>query len=290
MQGVKEFTMECNPDDITSELCEKMVAAGVNRVSMGVQTFSDDRLRFLHRRHNAGHIHKAIEALRHVGIKNISMDLMFGFPGESIEEWENDIKQAIETNVQHISAYSLMYEEGTPLYRMCRQGIIKENEEERSVEMYEVLRERLSAAQYEQYEISNFAQAGYKSIHNSNYWNGTPYIGLGAAAHSYDKHSRQWNVSNLKEYVMAIEKGVIPMEREIIDSRTRYNDMITTALRTCEGIDLSALTKTEYDYIIRSAQKSINTGLLAIDNNKMRLTDKGFFVSDDVMSDLIQVD
>ena len=288
--GVREFTMECNPDDITGELCEAMVSAGVNRVSMGVQTFSDERLRFLHRRHQAHHIPKAIDTLRRAGIMNISIDLMFGFPDESMEDWEADIRQAIEMDVEHISAYSLMYEEGTPLHRMLKQGLLTENDDELSAGMYSILRERLSAAHYEHYEISNFARMGHRSMHNSNYWNGTPYIGLGAAAHSFDRQSRQWNVSNVEEYIQHIEGGTIPMERETIDARTRYTDMITTALRTCEGIDLSALPPAEHDYIIRYARRSLDAGLLTVEGTRMRLTEKGLFVSDDIMSDLIWVD
>ena len=201
-----------------------------------------------------------------------------------------EIRQAIEMDVEHISAYSLMYEEGTPLHRMLKQGLLTENDDELSAGMYSILRERLSAAHYEHYEISNFARMGHRSKHNSNYWNGTPYIGLGAAAHSFDRQSRQWNVSNVEEYIQHIEGGTIPMERETIDARTRYNDMITTALRTCEGIDLSALPPAEHDYIIRYARRSLDAGLLTVEGTRMRLTEKGLFVSDDIMSDLIWVD
>ncbi len=289
-EGVREFTMECNPDDITNELCTTMTEIGITRVSLGVQTFSDDRLRFLHRRHKAQHVINAIETLRKAGIKNISIDLIFGFPNESINDWEADIQQALALEVQHISAYSLMYEEGTPLYSMRQRGMLKESEEEYSVEMYQKLRKLLTSAGYKHYEISNFARQGYLSIHNSNYWNGTPYLGLGAAAHSYDKHSRQWNISDIKEYITAIENGIVPMNREETDHRTRYNDMITTALRTCDGIDINSLTAEEQDYIIRNARGSISNGLLTISDNRMRLTEKGLFVSDDVMSDLIWID
>lgn len=289
-EGVREFTMECNPDDITNELCTTMTDIGINRVSLGVQTFSDDRLRFLRRRHKAQHVIKAIETLRKAGIKNISIDLMFGFPNESINDWEADIQQALAMEVQHISAYSLMYEEGTPLYNMRQRGLVKDCKEEDSVKMYRKLRELLAAAGYKHYEISNFARQGYQSIHNSNYWNGTPYLGLGAAAHSYDTRSRQWNINDIRKYITAIEKGIVPMNIEIIDRRTRYNDMITTALRTCDGINLNTLAPEEQDYIIRNARGSISNGLLTITDNRMKLTEKGLFVSDDVMSDLIWID
>lgn len=286
----KEFTMECNPDDVTPELCQTLRDCGVNRVSMGVQTFSDDRLRFLNRRHSSNDVPLAIQHLRDAGINNISIDLMFGFPQESMTEWEADIDKALRLDVQHISAYSLMYEEGTKLYAMLEKGEIKENEENVSAEMYDLLIEKLTQNGYEHYEISNFAKPGYRSLHNSSYWNGTKYLGLGAAAHSYDTASRQWNISNVKEYIKSIEADAIPFEKETIDEQTRYNDMVTTTLRTKDGIDLTSLTHEDYIYILRNARKSIDAGTLAVTNNRLHLTRKGLYISDDIMSDLIRVD
>ncbi len=286
---VKEFTIECNPDDVTVELCDTLTSIGVNRVSMGVQTFSDERLRFLHRRHDASHVYTAIDSLRKADIYNISIDLMFGFPNESMAEWEQDLDKAIGLEVQHISAYSLMYEEDTTLFNMREKGLIKENDEEQSVAMYDMLTEKLSAAAYEHYEISNFAKSGYRSLHNSSYWNGTNYLGLGAAAHSFNTKTRQWNVGNLAEYITAIEQGTIPMEQEVIDERTRYNDLITTALRTCEGVDLDGLNEYEKGYIMKNARKNIEAGMLEIKANKMKLTRQGLYISDEIMSDLIWI-
>ncbi len=289
-EGVtKEFTIECNPDDITPELCETLHDCGINRVSMGVQTFSDERLRFLNRRHTAKDIPVAIDNLHASGIHNISIDLMFGFPNETLKEWEEDLREAVALDVRHLSAYSLMYEEGTRLFNLLEKGEIKENDENVSVEMYDTLIDTLTSAGYEHYEISNFARPGFRSMHNSSYWNGTQYIGLGAAAHSYNTVSRQWNVSDVKGYIESIEKGVVPAETERIDDITRYNDMITTALRTREGIDLSKLTPQDHTYILRNARNSLDAGTLAITNNCLHLTRKGLYISDDVMSDLIMV-
>lgn len=288
-EGIEEFTIECNPDDITPSLCRTLVDAGVNRVSMGVQTFNDQYLRFLHRRHRAEQIAVAVEMLHDVGIDNISIDLMFGFPGETTEEWSADLRRALSLDVQHLSAYSLMYEEGTPLYHMLEEKRIKENDEERSVEMYDMLLDTLSAAGYEHYEISNFARQGFRSKHNSSYWNGTAYIGLGAAAHSYDGTSRQWNTSDLKEYVRSIERGTVPMEREMIDEWTRYNELIATSLRTSDGLRLIALNDTERRYIMKNAQTSLETGTLEIVDGALRLTRKGLYISDDVMAELVWV-
>lgn len=284
-----EVTMECNPDDVTDELATTLANVGVNRVSMGVQTFSDSRLSFLHRRHKSAQVPIAVEKLRHAGINNISIDLMFGFPDESQQQWRDDIRQALSLNVSHISAYSLMYEEGTVLYDWLTHGKIKEADDELCSAMYDVLIDSLTGAGYEHYEISNFAKPGFRSVHNSNYWNGTEYIGLGAAAHSYNRDNRQWNVSNVNEYIRQIENGVIPSESESIDPDTRYNDTVTTALRTCEGIDLSSLSDKYRRYLISNARRGIVNGLLRHENGRIALTRKGLYVNNDVMSDLIWV-
>ena len=209
--GGSEVTIECNPDDVTDEFAEGLTILPVNRVSMGVQTFSDERLRFLHRRHTAAQAVEAVARLRKAGIRNISIDLMYGFPSETLDDWQHDIEAAISLHVEHLSAYCLMIEEGTPLYRMQTDPINEELERQ----MYYTLIDRLEAAGYEHYEISNFAHPGYRSRHNSSYWKGTPYIGLGAAAHSYDgKSCRRWNVSDIHQYIEGIEKGQPCFEQE----------------------------------------------------------------------------
>lgn len=286
---VKEVTMECNPDDITAEMASVIHRLPINRISMGAQTFSDERLRFLHRRHSAEEVRRAVDILRGVGIHNISIDLMFGFPDETLDEWLSDINEALALNVEHISAYSLMYEEGTPLHHMLEQGQIKEIDEEVSLRMYNELIDRLTAAGYEHYEISNFVRPGRRSLHNSSYWRATPYIGIGAAAHSYDMSSRQWNVSDIKKYIASIENGIVPMTRELLDEDTRYDDMVTTALRTCDGIDLSGL-KAEYkNFLLDNARQYISRKQMEIKDNRLTLTRKGLFVSDAIMSDLMKV-
>lgn len=296
LADLEETTIECNPDDITEDYASMLSRLPVNRVSMGAQTFSDDRLHFLHRRHTAEEVGLAVKRLRNVGIENISIDLMFGFPGETLDDWQQDINAALSLDVEHISAYCLMYEEGTPLYRMA--NTLKPIDDETERLMYDTLIDRLSRADYEHYEISNFARvrkshdakrSSLRSLHNSNYWNSTPYIGLGAAAHSFDIVSRQWNISNIHTYIESIEQGIVPCEREIIDADTRYNDLITTALRTREGIILSSLKEKYRHYLLDNAKSAIERGLLTIDDDRIHLTRQGLFVSDDVMSDLVWV-
>lgn len=288
-----EITMECNPDDITPEFTNMLSRLPINRVSMGAQTFADSRLRLLHRRHNSDEVKHAVKLLREAGIKNISIDLMFGFPDESLSQWKEDISAALALNVEHISAYSLMYEEDTPLWKMLDTGKVKEIDEELSLTMFKELVCQLTDAGYEHYEISNFARPGYRSRHNSSYWHQVPYIGLGAAAHSFDLNSRQWNVADLKLYIEEINNGIIPMEREELDNDTTFNDIITTALRTSDGIDLNAmetrLGKRYRNTLISAACKHIEQGLLEIRHDRLRLTAEGIFISDMVMSDLMIV-
>lgn len=306
-----EITMECNPDDVTPSFCDTLRKLPINRISMGAQTFSDERLRFLHRRHTAEEVRTAVDCLRQVGISNISIDLMFGFPGETLEDWQRDIDEAIRLQVEHISAYSLMIEEGTPLYRMMHAKETRDSEttmshisdasqplqeidEELSRMMYETLIDRLTSAGYEHYEISNFARAGYRSRHNSSYWHEVPYLGIGAAAHSYNIKTRSWNIDNIRSYIDAINKYCLPSTAEVLDLDTRFNDLITTALRTSEGINIDHLQKEYgtniYHDFMREAEKKIRLGLMHItENGQIVITRKGIFISDDIMSDFIRV-
>ena len=285
-----EITMECNPDDITEEYAKTIAKLPVNRVSMGVQTFSNERLRFLNRRHTAEQIPVAVERLRKAGIKNISIDLMYGFPNETLEEWQDDITQAINLGVEHLSAYSLMYEEDTPLLKLLEQNKISEIDEELSLRMFDVLIERLKVAGYEHYEISNFAKNNYRSRHNSNYWNQTPYIGIGAAAHSYDgQRCRQWNIDNVKQYIEDMEEGRQISEKELLDDDTLYNEKVMTALRTCEGLDMNKLSAKHANYCLQQAKSFIADGLLMKKDNHLILTRRGLFVCNMVMSELMIV-
>lgn len=282
---VTEVTIEMNPDDVTPEYAETLSQLGVNRVSMGAQTFNDERLRFLRRRHSSSQVYDAVRILREAGICNISIDLMYGFPGETLDDFRRDIDAALALDVEHISAYCLMIEEGTALHRMGVEAADEETERA----MYEILIDCLTAAGYEHYEISNFARPGYRSRHNSSYWNDTPYIGLGAAAHSYDGNCRSWNVADIRAYIAAIERGELPTECEELDADTKYNDRIATALRTRDGLNLGELDERHRQYCLTETQRFIADGLLEIVDNNLRLTRRGLFVSNMVMSELMLV-
>lgn len=283
-----EVTIEVNPDDVTERFANDLTQLPVNRISMGVQTFDDKRLRFLHRRHTAEQVTTAVDRLRAAGIKNISIDLMYGFPGETIADCEADIAKALSLQVEHISTYCLMIEEDTQLQQMLQQGNITETEEELERQMYETIINRLEDGGYEQYELSNFARPGFHSRHNSSYWDGTPYIGIGAAAHSYDIENRSWNIADIKQYIQGMANSQRIYEEERLDCDTRYNDAITVALRTSRGLDLQALSPKHRTYCLENAQRYLDDGLLErTQDNRLRLTRRGLFVSDMIMSNLI---
>ena len=296
--GGSEITIEMNPDDVTAEYAALLSQLGINRVSMGAQTFDDERLRFLHRRHTANQVPQAVKILRDAGIQNISVDLMYGFPGETLDDWQRDIDAALALGVEHISAYCLMIEENTPLWKWINENGEWRMDEELERQMYEMLIDKLTEAGYEHYEISNFAKPGYRSRHNSSYWQDIPYIGLGAAAHSYTVLEgspseraavRSWNVADIQQYIKAIERGELPSEQEVIDADTHYNDRITVALRTCDGLNLTTLSDRHRRYCLKEAQRFLDDGLLQLHDNRLTLTRKGLFVSDYIMSTLIMV-
>ena len=286
---ISETTVEVNPDDVDANLVRCLVNNGVNRVSMGAQTFDDERLSWLHRRHSSKQVYEAVDCLRHGGIARISVDLMYGFPNQTAEQWQYDIDEVIKLGVEHVSAYSLMYEEGTSLYKMLKQGKIKEIDENVSLAMYKTLVKSMKDAGYEHYEISNFAKPGMRAMHNSSYWDDTPYIGIGAAAHSYNRKSRQWNVSDIKKYIEATNNDVILAEQETIDDDTHYNDLITTALRTSEGLDLDMLDEKQKHFMLECAKDYLQTGSLELSDNHIRIAPDSVFISDMVMSDLMKV-
>ena len=285
----EEVTIECNPDDITLPYA-KILKKYANRISLGIQTFNNDQLKLINRRHNAEEAIKAVNIIKEVGISNISIDLIFGFPKETLADWLFDINQAIKLDVQHVSAYSLMFEEGTKLYHLLQKEKIEQISEELSVEMYDVLIDQLSEAGLAQYEISNFAKPGFESRHNSSYWNETPYLGVGPSAHSYNLSTRSWNVSNVSQYVKSISKDILPFEEEQIDEITRYNDLITTALRTKEGIHLNTLQEDYAQYLLEQSSEFIKEGtMIKTSDNRLALTRKGYYISDAIMAELIQV-
>lgn len=289
-----EVTMECNPEDITPEFLSELKKTPVNRLSFGLQTFDDRRLQLLHRRHTS---QKAIEAVglsQKAGFQNISIDLIFGFPGESPADWEADVRKALALNVRHISAYSLMYEEGTQLTRLRDEGKITPIDDELSLKMYEQLIDLLATGGFEHYEISNFALPGFRSRHNSSYWQGTPYLGLGAGAHSYDGKRRRWNCSSLDLYIKGVNSSSSYYETEELSPADLYNEYVMTRLRTCDGISLKEFRSKFSDelttYFNKMSSAHLQSGCLEKADGKMRFSRKGLFISDSILSDLFYIE
>lgn len=291
-----EITLEGNPDDMNRGFLTAIHDAGVNRLSMGVQSFNDDRLKFLRRRHSGADAENAVKRAQDCGFSNISIDLIFGFPDEDLSAWKEDIERATRIGVQHISAYALTYEEGTVLHRMLTSGKVKEIDEGLFEQMYYCLADKLKEAGFRHYEISNFCLPGFYSRHNSSYWSGAVYLGVGAAAHSYDKVSRQWNHSNIRTYIDGICKGEDVATKETLNRNQQYDEFIMTRLRTDTGIDTDELKKTfgskYHQHCMKSAEQFIKSGLLKLsDNGKaLSLTRKGLFVSDSIMVEMMAED
>lgn len=289
-----EITLEANPDDLTPAYVNMLRGLPFNRLSMGIQTFKEDTLRLLHRRHTATQARQAYQRCREAGFHNISIDLMYGLPGETLEDWQKDLQTAISMHPEHISAYHLIYEEGTSLWKLKEAHKVEETDEDLSVSLFKELIHTLKAYGYEHYEISNFCQPGYYSRHNSSYWTGKKYLGCGPSAHSYDGISRQWNIASLSRYIQGIQQGTPYLEKEELDLYTRYNDFVITRLRTSSGIPTAVLKETFgdmlYNYCMRMASPHLQQALLTCDNHILKLTEKGIFISDGIMSDLLWVE
>ena len=281
-----EVTIECNPDDISSGFLNALAETPVNRVSMGVQTFDDNLLRLLRRRHDAMQARDAVAMLRKAGYNNISLDLMYGLPGQTMDMWKKDVDELLAMNVPHMSAYSLQWEEGTPLFRMLEKGQVEEAPEELSLEMYRYLVQATAVSGMGHYEISNFAMPGMRARHNSGYWKNEPYVGLGPGAHSYDGNRRRCsNPTDLAGYIES--RGLPQMDVEILDDDALYEEQVLKALRTTDGLDVYSLPQKYRNYALRMAKPHLESGRLSMEGNVLRLTEEGIFVSNDIMSDMM---
>lgn len=293
MGHCREITFEANPDDVTPAYAAVLEVLPVDRVSMGVQSFSDENLRFLRRRHTAAQALDAVTHLWRAGFSRISIDLIYGLPGQTPASLIHDLQQAVALDLPHISAYNLIYEEGTPLDRMRNCGLVQECDESLSLQLFETTVDVLAAAGYEHYEISNFARPGEFARHNTAYWQGIPYLGLGPSAHSYDGVCRRSNPPDLRHYIASVEQGKTIFDTEFLDADTRYNDRVITSLRTMWGLDLDAVAadfgEERRRYCLRMARRYIENGLLDVSGGRLKLTRRGVFVSDGVMADLLFV-
>lgn len=288
-----EITMEANPDDLSDEYLGRIRSLPFNRISIGIQSFDDDELKFLNRRHSAQQAKDVVKKIQASEIDNISIDLMYGLPKQTIDVWQRNLEEAIMLDVPHISSYHLIYEEGTKLYSFLKQGKVKSVDEELSVAMFALMIDSLSQVGFEHYEISNFAKSGLYSRHNTSYWLGDKYLGIGPAAHSFDGANRASNVYSIHKYIDAVDNGTPAVEIEVLDESARYNDFILTGMRTMWGVDLARLEQLfgqKYlDYCLRNSRKHIANKHLVMADGKLTLSKDGIFISDAVMSDLMWV-
>lgn len=287
INGNVEITIEANPDDVTPEWVKALRQTPVNRISMGVQTFNNETLRLIRRRHTAEQATQAVRLLQDAGYQNLSIDLIYGLPNQDLKDWELNLQKAFDLEISHLSAYSLMYEEGTALTRMLERGELEEMNEEESIACYEILCKMMHEHGFEHYEISNFARPGMHSRHNTAYWMGEPYVGFGAGAHSYDgKSIRRWNADSLNEYINHPDS----FETEHLTERDLYNEFVMTRLRTSRGFELDELGrrfgKNALTHCTEMAQPHLQSGHLIIEDSRLHLTEKGVFVSNDIISDL----
>jgi len=288
-----EITFEANSDDLTSEYLSNLSALPFNRISIGIQSFNDFFLQLLNRRHSREQAFRSIENAQKAGFNSINIDLIYGLPFQTLKNWEEELNTALNTGIQHISAYGLTYEAGTEFRNMLDNGNIEALSDETMNEMYKMLLDKTKVAGFEAYEISNFALPGFHSRHNSAYWNYKPYIGIGPSAHSYNGNSRQWNCHSITDYIQAISENRISAEEENLSLYNRYNDFVMVSLRTAKGIDLTRLEAqfgTELkNYCFENINSFIETGHVKYSDNTLRLSIDGVLISDSILTKIMRV-
>lgn len=290
----EEITLEANPDDLTPKYLEELLSAGVNRLSIGVQSFNDERLKQLNRRHSAVQSQRAVSDAQKAGFKNISVDWIYGLPDYTPEEWQTDLDQFLALEVQHISAYHLSIEENTVLSKWVQKGQFTEIDEEESEFQYLRLIEALGNAQYEHYEISNFCLPGFASRHNSAYWNYQPYLGIGPGAHGFDGHQRYANEHTVHSYLKVMETGDWDklLQKEVLTPIDTLNEYILTSLRTQKGIDAISLKQTfgedAFDGFMKTASTRVLLGSLCQEGMQFRIPQEKWLISNAIIKDFLQ--
>ena len=278
--GPLEITLEANPGDITLEMAQAWRAMGFNRLSIGIQSFDDDLLRLIGRRHTAEQAINAVSIAQQAGFSNISIDLMYALPTQTMEQWQKDVQTALSLGIQHISTYGLIYEEGTALTKLLMDNRLQPVDEDLEMRMYDYLVGQVCANGFLHYEVSNFALPGRHSRHNSSYWNDTPYLGLGAAAHSYDGQHRQWNIADLDGYIRQALAHQLSPEIEHLSDEDRHTERVMLGLRTSQGV-----AKADID--MHKAKPYLEQGLLEDKGDRVSATTQGFHILNRIIEDLV---
>lgn len=285
-----EITLEANPDDLIPGKLETLRKLSVNRLSIGIQSFYEDDLQFMNRSHNSRQAIDVLNYAQEAGFVNITADLIYGTPGMTDKQWEQNIMQLVKMGIPHISAYSLTVEKKTALDVFIRKGKVAPVDEEQAARQFDLLCALTAQHGYEHYEISNFGKKGYFSKHNLGYWSGEPYLGMGPSAHSFKPGMRQWNVAHTGKYIDSLKLGKIPAQQEILTEEQQYNEYVMTALRTMWGIDEKHVKNKfgarYHESMMRSAQKYLKNGKLVHSSGRLKVTPSGKFFVDGIASDL----
>ena len=288
-----EFTLECNPDDLTLQQLKTVKKIGVNRLSIGIQSFFDDDLQFFNRAHNAKEAEHSILMSQDAGFENITIDLIYGSPLLTDEKWMKNLETINELNIPHLSAYTLTIEPNTALHHQVKTGKIHPLEDEKTLAQFNTLIERTKQYGLTQYEVSNFGKENFYSLHNSNYWKGVEYLGVGPSAHSYIGNKRYWNISHNAKYITAINTGGNYFEEELIDKKTAYNEYVLTRLRTIWGVDKQYIkdqfNEKLYQHFEKEVSPYLNSTHLNEEQGVITLNHKGLFIADKITSDLFWV-
>ncbi len=285
-----EITLESNPDDIAADKLLQWKAMGINRLSIGIQSFREEDLLWMNRAHNASQAYDCIKLAQEFGFNNITIDLIYGVPNLSDEQWKENINTALSLNISHLSCYALTVEPKTALDKLIQTKKKEAVDTDKQANHFLILMEALNNAGFEHYEISNFAKPGYRSKHNSSYWQGKHYIGIGPSAHSFNGDSRQWNIANNALYIQSINSNILPSEIETLTLHQQFNEYVMTALRTIDGIDLNYLTErygnAKYLHTTMEITKWKDQGLAIVSEKNIKLTSSGKLMADGIASDL----
>lgn len=292
-KNLKEITLEANPDDLNKEKLNFLKSTPINRFSIGVQSFFEEDLKLMNRAHNAQEAETSIKLAQDFGFENITIDLIYGSTTTTNEMWKQNLQKAIELNVPHISSYALTVEEKTILDHQIKKGITKPVDEDRQNEQFQLLVDTLTSNDFIQYEISNFGKEDYFSLHNSNYWKGIHYLGIGPSAHSYNGKTRAWNIANNSKYIQAINENNLPQEIEVLNEVEKFNEMIMIGLRTIYGIDLNRINSEFSQPLVNSFHEElnqlINENLVEKKENKIILKPEAKFFADGIASRLFYI-
>ncbi len=285
-----EITLEANPEDLAEPYLSELRLAGINRLSIGIQSFNNEMLSYLGRGHDNSTLVNKIKAVRNAGIENVSIDLIYGIPGLSLENYLTSLNEAMQLGIQHISAYSLIIEKNTFFYKLYKTNRLKEAPDDVVVAQFNATIDTLAQYGFSHYEVSSFALEGFMSRHNSSYWEGKKYLGVGPSAHSFDSISRQWNVSSIKNYILNMENGKDYFEIEILSEADRYNEYLLVGLRTAKGISANYIAEQFNEkinnYFARELQKLNSKDFISVKDDRVTLTRKGIFVSDMIIRSL----